>query len=136
MKIHLLIDRKALLVDDKQTKVTIEPDGEGTLEIEGFSFPIKSGSEIPRMTDIIGNVTVVFISQKGVRYKAIRTRMKEGIPYSYIDYISEYIQMRIKMDQMERRLDILAEEYHKLSANNKRDALGFLTHNTKHEEIT
>lgn len=136
MKIHLLIDHTALLVDDKKPTVTVEPDCAGTLEIEGVCFPVETGSGLKRMPEMIGNVRVVFISRSGVRYKAIKTRMKDGVPYSAVDYVSEYMQMRIKIDQMERRMDRMAEEFHKISAEQKRDALGFLTKNTKHTEVT
>ena len=135
MKIHLFIDHTALLVNDHKEAVTVEPPCKGTLEIEGKAFEVIPGeSATPVIRGKVGHARVVFTTERGVRHVGIRPMMAEGTPYSSIDFCGEYVRMRVHLDYMERQIDKLTAAYHALAAEQKRDALGMLMHNTKKTE--
>ena len=135
MKIYLLMDHTALLVNDHKDTVRIEPVCTGLLEIEGKAFPLENGSLTPKLPDLIGHVRVIFTTNTGARYVGICPHMDAGVAVSRIDYAAAYVPMRLKIDELERQVDNLARQLHEVSAQNKRDALGFLTHNTKKTEV-
>lgn len=134
MKIQLLADRTALLLDDRRGTVSIEPACEGVLELEGEFLPLRTGSPVPRNPELIGHVRVVFTPTGGVRHVGINPHMKDGVPVSHIDYTAAYLPMRLKIDELERQVDKLASAVHTLEADRKKNALGFLHHNTKNKE--
>lgn len=138
MKIYLLLDHTAILADDKKLAVTVEPACAGTLEIEGRRYKVAaSGASVLRpLHELTGQVQVVFTTDTGARYMGIKPYMAEGVPVSKVDYAAEYAKIRIHLDELERQVDKLTALYHTLSAENRHDALGFLTHNTKHTEVT
>lgn len=135
MKIYLLMDHTALLVNDHKDTVRIEPACSGILEIEGTSYKIENGGVAPYRKDLIGHVHVIFTTQSGQRYIGIRPHMDAGVAVSHIDYAAAYVPLRLKLDELERQVDELAKAYHVLAAQSKHDALGFLTHNTKKSEV-
>ena len=100
MKIQLLADRTALLLDDRRGVVTIEPACEGVLELEGEKFSLRAGSPVPRNPELIGHVRVVFTPTGGVRHVGINPHMKNGVPVSRIDYAAAYLPMRLKIDEL------------------------------------
>lgn len=136
MKIYLFLDRTALFVDDKQPLVTVEPACAGALEIDGRRYAVaSSGTRLPPIPGLNGNVRAAFITEKGDRYEGVQTYMADGKPWSRIDYATAYATTRIHLDELERQVDKLTEGYHALMSENKHDALGFLTHNTKKREV-
>lgn len=136
MKIYLFLDRTALFVDDKQPTVTVEPACAGALEIEGRRYAVAaSGTRLPPIPGLIGKVKAAFITDKGDRYEGVQPYMASGLPCSRVDYVTAYANLRAHVDELERQVDLLTEGYHALSADTKRDALGFLTHNTKKREV-
>lgn len=135
MKIRLFNDRTALLLRDGKQQITVEPACAGTLEIEGRKVPVKNGTVFMPMHDLIGHVRVIFTAESGSKYVGIRPLMAEGIPVSRPDYEADYAAIRIHVDDLERQVDKLAEALHRLSAEEKHDALGFLTSNTKKQEV-
>ena len=135
MKIHLFLDHTALLLPDGKHEITILPAAKGTLEIEGRRLAVVTGTVFRPMRDLIGQVRVSFVTEKGVRYVAVRPYMAEGIPLSRVDYAAAYADVRIHADELERQVDKLAEAVRELRADQKHDALGFLTHNTKKQEV-
>ena len=136
MKIYLFLDRTALFIDDKQPTVTVEPACAGALEIEGRRYAVAaSGTRLPIIPGLNGSVKASFITDKGDRYEGIQTYMASGVPWSRIDYATSYANTRIHLDELERQVDKLTESYHALMSEIQRDALGFLTHNTKRKEV-
>lgn len=136
MKIHLFLDHTALLVDDHKPTVTVEPAAAGTLEIEGHAFAVAlKGSPVPVLPDAAGHARVVFTTERGVRYVGIRPRLSEGTPYSAVDFVSEYIRMRVHLDDLERQMDRLAAGQRAILSDRRHNALGMLTHNTKKKEV-
>ncbi len=135
MKIYLLMDHTALLVNDRKDTVRIEPVCAGTLEIEGRAFPMENGSPTPVLPELIGHVRVIFTPEGGPKYVGIRPHMDAGVPASRIDYAAAYVPLRTKLDELERQVENLAAQLHALSAESKHDAMGFLTHNTKKTEV-
>ena len=135
MKIHLLRDHTALLVDDGKPTVSVEPFAVGTLEVEGHPFNIGArGTPNPCLPELIGCAHVSFTDGRGVRYVGIRPRFVKGIPYSAIDFTGEYVNLRIRMDALERQVENIAKELHALAAENKHNALGMITKNTRKTE--
>lgn len=136
MKINLLLDHTALLEDDGKTAVTVRPECSGRLEIEGHSIRVPlGGATLPPMKDLAGYVRTVFITDNGVVYKAIRPHMVNGMPITRPNADTDYKDVRLKLDAMEREFEKIKEAFHDLSADCKKDALGFLTKNTKHTEV-
>lgn len=136
MKIHLFLDHTALLVDDHKPTVTVEPAAAGTLEIEGRVFDVTpAGSPVPVLPDAAGHARVVFTTARGIRYVGIRPRLREGTPYSAVDFVTEYIRMRVHLDDLERQVDRLAAAQRAIIADTRHNALGMLTHNTKKKEV-
>lgn len=126
MKIQLLADRTALLLDDRRGVVSIEPACEGVLELEGEKFPLRTGSAVPRNPELIGHVRVVFTPTGGVRHVGINPHMKDGVPFSALDYARGYAPMLIRMDNMAREIRQLTQELLDLRARIEPDSLGFL----------
>ena len=136
MKIHLFLDHTALLVNDGSSVLTVEPACAGVLEIEGRRLRVSpSGTELRPMSDLVGHARVTFTTEKGVRYVGIRPCMTEGLPVSHVDYAAEYASIRVHVDKLERQMEALAAQFHRLSAETKRDALSFLIHNTNKQEV-
>lgn len=126
MHIRLFVDHTALLENDRRVEVTIEPACEGVLEIEGEQIPVKNGSASPYLPRIIGHVGVTFTTSAGVRYKGINPHMKDGVPFSALDYAGGYASMLIRMDDMAREIRQLTQELLDLRALIEPDSLGFL----------
>ncbi len=135
MKIHLFLDHTALLQDDGKKTITILPAAAGTLEIEGRRLAVENGTVFHPMRDLIGQARVAFTTKSGARYVAVRPYMADGIPVSRVDYAAAYADVRTHVDDLERQVEKLTEGYHKLSTDTKHDALGFLTHNTRKQEV-
>ncbi len=136
MKIHLFLDHTALIQNDGKPTITVEPAAEGTLEIEGRRLRVSpSGTVFRSMHDISGHARVTFTTKSGARYVGVRPYMTEGIPVSRVDYAAAYADVRIHQNDLERQIERMTEELHRLSAESKHDALGFLTHNTKKQEV-
>lgn len=136
MRAYLFRDHTALLENDGSEVITTIPAAAGTLEIEGRSFAVDlTGTVLRPQTDLIGRVRVTFTTDSGIRYVGERPHMDNGIPVSALDYRAEYAKMRIRMDELERQVETLADAYHKLYNETRHDALGFLTHNTKKMEV-
>lgn len=137
MKICLLLDHTALLTDDHRPTITVEPACGGVLEIEGHPLRVApTGTVLPPIRDKIGHVRVIFTSDRGVTYTAIHPHVVGGVPVSRPDYAAEYPKLLIRTDQLAREVERLTEELHRLSADSKHDALGFIiNHNIKHTEV-
>jgi hypothetical protein len=137
VKICLLLDHTALLMDDNNPTVTVEPACSGVLEIEGHPMRVApTGTVLSPIRDKIGHVRVIFTSDRGVTYTAIRPHIVDGVPVSRPDYAVEYPKLLIRTDQLAREVERLTEELHRLSADRKHDALGFIiNHNIKHTEV-
>ena len=136
MKIYLMLDHTAVLEEDNSPTITVEPACSGVLEIEGFPVRVApTGTPTPQIKDRVGHVRVLFIADSGVAYTAIRPHVVNGIPVSRPDYAVEYPKLLIRTDKLAREIERLTEELHKISAENKHDALGFITHNIKHTEV-
>lgn len=136
MKINLLLDHTALLTDDHRPTITVEPACGGVLEIEGHPLRVApTGTVLPPIRDKIGHVRVIFTSDRGVTYTAIHPHVVGGVPVSRPDYAAEYPKLLIRTDQLAREVERLTEELHRISADSKHDALGFMTKNIKHTEV-
>jgi hypothetical protein len=136
MKFHLLLDHTAYFENDEKNVVSVEPECSGRLEIEGHPMrvPVTGAIFSPR-PELIGHVRVLFITDGGTVYRGIRTVMDKGVPVSRPDAEKDYKEVRLRLDALQREMERLTEAFHKLSAECKHDALGFLTHNVKHTEV-
>ena len=126
MRIYLLADRAALLVNDGRPAVTILPENKGTLYVEGESFEIENGSPVPVVDKESGYCRAKFVDEQGITYKVNRPTLKDGAPYTVADYATGYISLLLKMDSLERENDRLTAEFRELAAATEPDALGHL----------
>lgn len=127
MKLYLMTDRSAILVDDLTPTVTVVPEIAGTMTIDDESFEIEaSGSPVPVAKTESGICHVQFETKEGIRYRGERTVLRNGVPHSVADYASGYVALRLKQDDLERQNDRLTAEFHKLAAEIEPDSLGHI----------
>mgnify|MGYP006874665648 CR=1 FL=1 len=135
MYLYLFNDHTALTVSDHEPTITVDPPCAGVLEIEGIRFPIEAGgTPTPRLPELIGCVNVTFTDKRGVRYTVISPRMTGGYPYSAVDFVKEYVGLRVGVDRLERQFENLSAGLRAMQAEFRPNALGFLTHNNKNTE--
>lgn len=127
MKLCLLTDRTALLIDDRRGTVTVEPPIAGVMTINDERFEIEAdGSPEPVSKTESGICHVWFETKEGIRYKGDRTILQNGVPHSVADYAAGYIPLRLKLDDLERQNDRLTADFHKLAAEIEPDSLGHI----------
>ena len=127
MKLYLMADRSALLVDDRRPTVTVEPAIAGTLTIDNERFEIEAdGSPEPVSKTESGVCHVWFESKEGIRYKGERTMLRNGVPHSVADYATGYVPLRLMLDDLQRQNDRLTADFHKLAAEIEPDSLGHI----------
>lgn len=137
MKIRLLNDHTALSINDGLDTLHIDPPCAGTLTVERKRYCIEEGKEIqtPRLPHVIGRVGMTFTDAKtGVKYTVINPHVKEGAPYTAVDFSSEFFATRIREDEQEREIERLTGELLDLRAQIEPDSLGFLNIGGKENE--
>lgn len=123
MRVYLLHDRSALLVDDRQKTVTVEPRVAGVMTVDDEEFEIMAeGSPVPVTKNESGICHVKFTTEAGVVYKGERTSLKGGTPYSTADYAAGYVPLRLMLDDLARKSD----ELFRIAADLQPDSLGHL----------
>ena len=127
MKIYLLNDHTAYLIDDKAERITVingETDT-GCLIVEGERFPVRNGEEgLPRLPELIGHVRAHYTDARGIRWRIINPRMVHGVPYSAVD--GSALELRLLIDGQAREIERLTRELLDLRGQIEPDALGHM----------
>jgi hypothetical protein len=127
MKIYLLNDHTAYLIDDKAERVTVV-NGEteaGVLHVEGERFPVRNGEEgLPRLPELIGHVRAHYTDARGIRWRILHPRMVHGVPYSAVD--GSTLELRLLIDGQAREIERLTRELLDLRGQIEPDALGHM----------
>lgn len=128
MKMYLLNDHKAVATDDRSGVIRILPQAEGVLTVAGVSVAV-SGDKTPEMAlDAVGYVQGLFVTKTGIRYTLINPRMNQnGVPVSQLDERGLMLDMRLKLDKLERAVEKLQKEVSDLRGIYEKDALWFLS---------
>ena len=127
MKIYLLNDHTAYLIDDKAERITVingETDT-GCLIVEGERFPVRNGEEgLPRLPELIGHVRAHYTDDRGIRWRIINPRMVHGVPYSAVD--GSTLELRLLIDGQAREIERLTRELLDVRGQIQPDALGYM----------
>jgi hypothetical protein len=122
-----MLNRTAMLVDDKKDVVTVKGGENGTLTIEDEKFDIVSGkTEIPKVPEMIGYVRAVYTDVNGIRYTVRKPHIKNQTPYTVIESTSACVELLIENDKQARQIERLNEEIRELRAMIKPRGLGHL----------
>ena len=127
MKLHLLNNHTAYLIDDKNDRITVI-NGEtedGCLHIEGERFPVRNGEEgLPCLPELIGHVRAHYTDARGIRWRILNPRMVRGVPYSAVD--GNILELRLLVDKQAREIERLTRELLDLRGQIQPDALGHM----------
>lgn len=127
MKIHLLNNHEAVVVNDRKDTVITEPAVGGTLTVEGMRCAIVSEqTHAPVYPELRGHVRASFINENGIRYKIIRPCIDNGVLYSAVDYVNGYMELRLLIDRQAREIERLTRELLDLRGQIEPDALGHM----------
>ena len=127
MKIYLLNNHEAVVVNDHKDTVITEPAVGGTLTVEGMRRAIASEQTLaPVYPELRGHVRASFTNEGGIRYKIIRPRVDNGVLYSAVDYVNGYMELRLLIDRQAREIERLTRELLDLRGQIEPDALGHM----------
>lgn len=127
MKIYLLNDHTAYLIDDKAERITVingETDT-GYLIVEGERFLVRNGQEgLPLNPELIGHVRAHYTDGRGIRWRIINPRMVHGVPYSAVD--NNTLTLRLLIDRQAREIERLTRELLDVRGQIQPDSLGHM----------
>lgn len=127
MKIYLLNNHEAYLIDDKAERITVingETDT-GCLIVEGERFPVQNGQEgLPLNPELIGHVRAHYTDARGIRWRIINPRMVHGVPYSAVD--NNTLTIRLLIDRQAREIERLTRELLDVRGQIQPDSLGHM----------
>ena len=127
MKIYLLNNHEAIVVNDHRETVSVEPETVGSLTVEGAKCGITPGKTIePVYSNLFGYVRASFMNASGIRYRIIRPRVDKGGLYSAIDYVNGYLELRLLIDKQAREIERLTRELLDVRGQIQPDALGYM----------
>lgn len=125
MRILLLNQHEAIIIDDKTDVVTVEPHVNGVLTVNGTDYPIRDGG-IPPVPEDRNNVRAAFTTEDGITFTVLHPRIYKGMLTTCFDPYSYAIESRIHIDQLEKALEKTRQELAELRGSIKYDAAGFL----------
>ncbi len=127
MKIYLLNNHEAYLIDDKTERITVinEETDTGCLIVEGDRFPVRNGQEgLPQNPELIGHVRAHYTDARGIRWRIINPRMVHGVPYSAVD--NNTLTLRLLIDRQAREIERLTRELLDVRGQIQPDSLGHM----------
>ena len=125
MKIILLNQHEAVVIDDGRKTVTVEPEANGDLVVNGSKFPVTVGGEAPDLGDK-KHVNAVFMTTSGVVYRILAPSVYKGVLTTRFDPYTYAVESRLHIDRLEKELEKTREELRALKGSIKYDALGYL----------
>ena len=127
MKIYLMNNHEAVVVNDHGETVCVEPAVDGVLVVNGRAYAVTSGrTETPRMSEPGGIVKAYFQDKRGIRYGVITPRVDQGNLYTAVDFAGGYVDMRLLIDRQAREIERLTRELLDLRGQIQPDALGHM----------
>lgn len=127
MKIYLLNNHEAVVVNDHKDTVITVPAVGGTLTVEGMGHAIAlEQTHAPVYPDLHGHVRASFTNEGGIRYKIIRPRVDNGVLYSAVDYVNGYMELRLLIDRQAREIERLTRELLDVRGQIQPDSLGHM----------
>lgn len=127
MKIYLLNNHEAYLIDDKAERITVinEETDAGYLIVEGERFLVRNGQEgLPQNPELIGHVRAHYMDDCGIRWRIINPRMVRGVPYSAVD--NNTLTLRLLIDRQAREIERLTRELLDVRGQIQPDSLGHM----------
>ncbi len=128
MRIILMNHHEALILDDHQSTVTVEPETDGVLTVNGKDHPVSHGGERPFLSIVAGiKAKAVFRTERGIEYKVIAPHIEKGAIVSRPDPFAAAIENRLRIDALEKELEAARADHREFKGSIKWDALGFIT---------
>lgn len=135
MKIILMNHHEALILDDREKAVTVEPMTDGTLTVNGKDYAVSHGGDAPAFDEVESpTAKAAFTTAVGIRYTVLSPRIEKGVLVSRLDPWASAIKHRLMIDGLEKELEAARAEHRELSGSIRYDALGFIDFNTDDKE--
>lgn len=125
MKILLLNQHEAVIIDDQADVVTVEPHVNGVLTVNGVNYPIEDGGISPVLEDR-NTVRAVFTTEGGITFTVLYPRIYKGMLTTCFDPYAYAVESRLHIDRLEKELEKTRQELAELRGSIKYDAAGFL----------
>ena len=127
MKIYLLNGHEAVIMDDGKGVVTVEPTANGVLSVDGEAVRVEGGETPCPTLKEVGATHATFTSTAGIRYRVVAAFVSgNGKLVSRVDPVRGYIEARMYIDRLEKRLEQYEAELRAFKGSIKHDSLGFL----------
>lgn len=128
MRVILMNHHEALVLGDGRDTVTVEPETDGVLTVNGKDYAVSCGGSAPTFDGIESPAArAAFTTAAGVRYKVLAPRIEKKGLVSRLDPYACAIDHRLKIDALEKELEAARAEHRELSGSIRYDALGFIT---------
>lgn len=127
MKIYLLNNHEAVVVNDHGDTVCVDPAVGGMLVVNGQEYPIEVGGNAPNLGgETAAHVKAAFVKEGGVVYTVIAPRLYKGVLTSRPDPYAYAIECRLHIDRVERELEAAREELRHHIGTDRKAAMDFL----------
>ena len=127
MKIYLLNNHEAMVINDHRKTVSVEPAVDGTLIVSGKEYPIKVGGDAPDLGgETAAHIKAAFVKDGGVVYTVIAPRLYKGVLTTHLDPYAYAIECRLRVDLVEKELEKVREELRHHIGEERKAAMDFL----------
>lgn len=135
MKIILMNHHEALILDDGEKIVTVEPETDGILTVNGKTYEVSCGSSAPVFNEAESpTARACFTTARGIRYAVLAPRIEKKGLVSRLDPYTYAVKLRLMIDRLEKELEAARAEHRELSGSIRYDALGFMNFNADDKE--
>lgn len=125
MRIILMNGHEAMIVNDYKDTVTVEPSVPGVLMVGGKEYPVEDGAKAPVFKDT-PNVKAYFKKDGYIMYTVLAPMVYRGVLMTRLDPFVYVAELRVLIDQLEKKLEDTRLELDNLRGSIKYDAAGFL----------
>ena len=127
MKIYLLNNHEAVVTDDGKDVVVVEPNCHGALSVDGEAFRVINGVTVAPICKGGGATHATFTTDAGIRYQVVSAHVSlQGKLTSRVDILRGYVEARMYIDRLEKRLEELCDELRTFKGSIQHDSLGFM----------